>query len=57
MQNEEGLDLPHFPLTTADLASVKGTSSAKTINKGHQKLNYLIQFIVQYRTMTYTIFP
>lgn len=35
MQNEEGLDLPHFPLTIADLASEKGTSSAKTINKGH----------------------
>lgn len=35
MKNEEGLDLPHFPLTTADLASEKGTSSAKTINKGY----------------------
>lgn len=35
MKNEEGLDLPHFPLRRADFASGKGTSSAKTINKGH----------------------
>lgn len=41
-ENEEGLDLSHFPSTTAELASEKGTSSAKTIKKCHDKLNYLI---------------